>query len=99
MRCAAQPAMREQAKSGVMRSAGIPIMEYTKPEYMSTFAHMSLFVPFYLQDDLRCQTLDRLQQIELRLIFGTFGKARREILANDGTRVGKRIDRVAHAIV
>ena len=51
----------------------------------------------FLQDDLRCQTLDRLQQIELRLIFGTFGKARREILADDGTRVGKRIDRVAHA--
>ena len=46
MRCAAQPAIREQAKSGVMRSAGMPIMEYTKPEYMSTFAHMSLFVPF-----------------------------------------------------
>ena len=31
-RCAAQPAMRAQAKSGVIRSTGIPIMEYTKPE-------------------------------------------------------------------
>ena len=45
-RCAAQPAMRAQAKSGVIRSTGIPIMEYTKPEYISTFAHISFLVPF-----------------------------------------------------
>ncbi len=38
--------MREQANSGVMRSCGMPIMEYTKPEYMSTFAHISFLVPF-----------------------------------------------------
>ena len=45
-RCAAQPDMRAHANSGVNRSSGMPIIEYTKPEYMSMFAHMSLLVPF-----------------------------------------------------
>ena len=38
--------MRAQANSGVYMSSGMPSIEYTKPEYMSTFAHMSFFVPF-----------------------------------------------------
>ena len=45
-RCAAQPDMRAQANSGVNRSSGMPSIEYTNPEYMSTFAHMSFPVPF-----------------------------------------------------
>ena len=45
-RWAAQPDMRAQANSGVNKSSGMPIMEYTKPEYMSMFAHISLAVPF-----------------------------------------------------
>ena len=42
IRWAAHPAIREMANMGVYRSAGIPSILYTNPEYMSTLAQMAL---------------------------------------------------------
>ena len=42
MRLAHQPAIRAEANRGVNTSSGMPSMVYTRPEDMSTLAHMGV---------------------------------------------------------
>ena len=46
-RCAIQPTMRAVANSGVYSDLGRPSILYTKPEYISTLAHIGLSLPFF----------------------------------------------------